>query len=202
MSTFNQHTAAITYRLFGIPMQRRATRRKLVILTYAVLALLCATTLVLVQHDSYTFSYALYAAVAVGIFVFGGQGRYGLIKAFTNKPPMPETPIVDLVRLHLEPMSVGTHDTSAWKNDERELARRDAAHYLAYQPLAVAFVFVLPLAAWAVHPPHWASVAILLNLILSIALVASVLAVTLPSAIILWTEPDIDPQSADMPNFA
>jgi peptidoglycan/LPS O-acetylase OafA/YrhL len=195
-------TAAVTYKLFGIPMQRRATRRKLVVLTYIVLAVLCAATLLLVQYYSYTFSYALYAAVAVGIFVFGGQGPYGLIKAFANKPPRPESPIVDLVRLHLEPMSIGTPDTSAWKNDERELARRDAAHYLAYQPLAIAFLLVLPLAAWAVHPPHWASVAVLLNLILSVALIASVLAVTLPSAIILWTEPDIDTQSVDTLDIA
>jgi len=180
------------YKAFGIPMQRRATRRKLVVLTYIALALICAVTSWSAKTFPAGVSYALYAAVAVGIFVFGGQGRYGLIKPFPNKPPRPEPSTIELVRLHLDPLSAGTPDTSTWKNDERELARRDAAHYRAYQPLTVAFVAILMLASYALHPPHWLPLDAILSLIFVLALFATVLALTLPSAIILWTEPDIE----------
>ena len=57
----------------------------------------------------------------------------GLIKPFPNKPPRPEPVMVDAIRLQLAPMTAGTPDESSWRNDERELSRRDRAHYQAYQ---------------------------------------------------------------------
>jgi len=184
--------SAITLKVFGIPMQRRSTRRKLVVATYIVLSSICAAAAW--SHTIFPagMTYAIWSAIAVGIFIFGGQGRYGLVKPFLNKPPQPEPPMIDLVRLQLEPLSVGTADSSAWKNDERELARRDNAHYVAYQPLAIGWVAVLMLSSWALHAPRFLSHDAILSLIFTIALVACVLALTLPAAIILWTEPDID----------
>ncbi len=184
-------TSARPFRAFGFSMERQRTRRRLVVITYLVLATICGVTVDLTQRYSWAFAYALYAAIAVGIFVFGGQGRYGLIKSFLNKPPRQEPAVVDLVRLQLDPMSIAVDDASSWKNDERELARRDAAHYIAYQPLVIGFFVILLLASWAIRLPPWGSLQVVLHLILTVALVASVLAITLPSAIILWREPDL-----------
>jgi hypothetical protein len=173
-------------------MQRRNMRRRLVVFTYLGLLLICGGALWAARTQPSIYVWAIYAAMAVSILIFGGQGHHGLIKSFVNKPPRSEPPIVDLVRLHLQPESLFAEDTSAWKNDERELSRRDLAHYRAYQPLAIVPMVLLLLSAWALHPYHWMSEAILLQLIFAISLFSTVLVGTLPAAIILWTEPDMD----------
>ena len=134
----------------------------------------------------------LYAGSFVGLYIFGGQGRYGLIKAFANKPPRTEPAAVNLLKLHLDPVSAGTPESSAWMNDERELSRRDLAHYRAYQPITAAMMVILVLAAMTLHPTRWIPIALLQSLLFAVALYTTVLAITLPSAIILWTEPDVD----------
>ncbi len=106
--------------------------------------------------------------------------------------PWPEPPIVDLVRLHLAPEHIPTADSALWKNDERELSRRDRAHYQAFQPLSVVWLVALLLAAWALHPPRFLPLNAILSLLFVLALVASILTITLPAAIILWNEPDME----------
>ena len=78
--------SASSFKAFGIPMQRRRNRRRLVILTYLALAVISNLTAWLVRDAPFAIVFTLYSAVAVGIFVFGGQGRYGLIKPFLNRP--------------------------------------------------------------------------------------------------------------------
>lgn len=186
------------YSVFGVSMERQSTRRKLVVLVYAALAALCATSIVFARTEPLIYSWTLYAMMGVSIFIFGGQGRYGLIKPFPNKPPRPEPLMVDVVRLQLAPMTAGTPDDSSWKNDERELSRRDRAHYQAYSAVGLCLLAMLLLAALGLQTAlgsrhlQWLSVTVLLQMIFGIALAGSVLMVTLPSAIILWTEPDID----------
>jgi len=95
-------------------------------------------------------------------------------------------------------MTAGTPDESSWKNDERELSRRDRAHYRAYQVVAGAFPVVLLLAAFGLKVAQgslqlaWLTTATVLQSIFAVALLETVLAMTLPAAIILWNEPDID----------
>ena len=181
---------ATSYKVLGIPMQRQSARRRLVVVVYAVLAMLCSLN-VWGGHNL-GFWPGLYAGMFVGVFIFGGRGRYGLIKSFVNTSPRPEPPMMDLVRLHLRPETAGTPDPSTWRNDERELSRRDLAHYRAYQPMTIAMTVILVLAAMTLHPTHWIPIPLLQNLLFAVALYATVLAITLPSAIILWTEPDVD----------
>lgn len=180
------------FKVFGIPMQRRIARRRLVVFVYLGLVIVCGFTLWVTRSQPSAYIWPLYAGIAAASFVFGGQGRYGLIKSFVNKPPRPEPPIVDLVKLHLQPEALFAEDISTWKNDERELSRRDLAHYRAYQPLMLVPVVLLMLSSWAQRPPHWVSAAILLQLIFAVSMFSTVLVVTLPSAIILWTEPDME----------
>ena len=181
---------ATTYTLLGLPMQRQSSRRKLVVVTYSALAVLCSLNLW--GAHNLGFWPGLYAGSFVGLYIFGGQGRYGLVKAFANKPPRPAPPIVNLMKLHLQPDSAGTPDASTWRNDERELSRRDLAHYRAYQPITIALTAILVLSAMTLHPTRWIPIPLLQNLLFAVALFTTVLALTLPSAIILWTEPDID----------
>ena len=186
------NASAIPYRTFGIPMQRRSARRRLVVVTYLALTTICGLTFwFTAQGTSWNFTWMIYATMAVGIFIFGGQGRYGLVKSFYSKPPRPEPPVIAQLRLQISPLSVGTPDESSWKNDERELSLRDRAHYTAYQPLCFGFMIVLLLGAWALHPPRWASQQVILQGLLLVGIVGAVLSLTLPSAIILWNEPDM-----------
>jgi hypothetical protein len=186
------------YSVFGVSMERQSTRRKLVVLVYAALAVLCAGSIVFARTEPLVYSWTLYATMGVSIFIFGGQGRYGLIKPFPNKPPRPEPVMVDVVRLQLAPMTAGTPDDASWKNDERELSRRDRAHYQAYSTVGFCLLAILLLAALGLQTAlgsshlQWLSVTVVLQLIFGSALAGSVLMVTLPSAIILWTEPNID----------
>ena len=174
-------------------------RRRLVVLVYAALAVLCAASIIFARAEPLVYSWTLYATMGVSIFIFGGQGRYGLIKPFPNKPPRPEPVMVDVVRLQLAPMTAGTPDDTSWRNDERELSRRDRAHYQAYSAVGLCLLAILLLAALELQMLlgsrhlQWLSVTVMLQMIFGIALAGSVLMVTLPSAIILWTEPDIGP---------
>lgn len=189
------------YRTLGIPMQKRSARRKLVMAAYAVLLLLCGSTFVM--HLLYgsnallPFSVVINGSIVVGIFLFGGLrgfgGRWGLIKPFANRPPCPEPPMVTLVRLQLSPESLLQANESDWRNDEREIARRDRAHDQAFQAVGIGVMLTLLLAFCAFDPrQQLISEKVLRNVLVLVALMTSVLVLTLPSAIILWNEPDMD----------
>jgi cation transporter-like permease len=188
----------VSYKILGIPMQRQSTRRKMVVMVYALLLAFCIAGIVFARTEPQFYRGPLYAALAVAALVFGGSGKWGLIKPFPNKPPWREPVIVDVVRSQLKPMALTIPDQSGWTNDERELARRDRAHYLAYQAVTIVLVLVLPVAAFGLraaiglHHPDWLTVTLALHVIYALALVGSVMAVTLPAAIILWNEPDMD----------
>jgi len=191
----------MSYKVLGIPMQRQRARRRLVVAVYAVLAMLCGSTFI--AHFVFgvdallPYDVAIFGSMAVGGFVFGGNGwfggRWGLIKPFANQPPRSEAPMVTMVKLQLDPESLFVSNESRWKNDERELDRRDRAHYQAYQAVGVGVAVMMLLTFWAVMPKQRVvSADALQNLLFVAALVTMVLVVTLPSAIILWTEPDVD----------
>jgi hypothetical protein len=189
---------AATYKVLGIPMQQQSARRKLVVVVYAVLGAVCVASMVFAQTEPFLYSWAIYATMIVAFFVFGGSGRYGLIKPFPNKPPRQEPTMVDVIRLQLAPMTAGTPEESSWKNDERELSRRNLAHYQAFQVIGIAVMVILVVATFGVRSAmglrhaEWLTVTLALNAIYVMALIGSMLVVTLPAAIILWTEPDID----------
>ena len=71
--------------------------------------------------------------------------------------------------------------------DERDLALRNAAHYQAFRA-AMVYGFVL----WASIPLYWRlSGPSVVLLVLLIAMPLLTILLTLPQAIILWTEPDV-----------
>jgi hypothetical protein len=78
--------------------------------------------------------------------------------------------------------------------DEHDIATRDRAHYLAYSALrwpAIAAAIFGPLFLLDTTPAQVG------HLLLIVSVPVAVLFFSLPQAIILWTEPDLDPDSVD-----
>lgn len=100
-------------------------------------------------------------------------------------------------------------DPRAIHNDERELNQRDHAHYRAYRALSVivALAFLLEFDE-AGKLPLLRTIGIsyhaVQSAIFALLQIGYLLAFTLPAAIILWTEPDLEPQSpsAEIPSGA
>lgn len=181
-------------KVFGIRIDTQRRRRGLVIGCYGLLLAFVALALLV----PVTISYAMYAVLAVNIFALGGYAgpkSPGLVKAFANKPPRDESVRSELIRINLD-RATGLPLTSAadeefWRNDERELARRDAVHYQAYQVIVMLLLLLSLLAMWSVHRPRFMPEQVLPMLLFGAALLSSVVALTLPQAILLWTEPDL-----------
>lgn len=178
-----------------IDMARRTRRRALVIMIYAALALLIACTWRWTGATSATTACVFYGAMAVCYLFLGGVYRTGLVKPFKYKPPLNRDTAPSLLALKLNlyrPVLDIARDEA--RNDEREVRQRDHAHYVAYQVLA--FVVMIPMlfgslriARPGLFPLGGISTG---QFYYGLSLVAVVLFLTLPQAILLWTEPNMD----------
>jgi hypothetical protein len=88
-------------------------------------------------------------------------------------------------------------DADEIRNDERDLNRRNYAHYLAYRILGVLFgvAFLIDfMSSSRTHTLAWTgfSVPTAHHMIRAILQAGYVLTLTLPAAILLWTEPDME----------
>ena len=162
--------------LLGFSMASRHNRRLLVAITYVTLLLLILTLSVLrFRSEAMHILFWLLIAIAlVSRGVFGSMVKQTLLIRRWD----------ETIGLGLAPLRNRDED----EPDERELAVRNAAYYVAYRVLALyCFIFV----------PYLISVPFLLNgaiaaLVLPmIAMPLLVLALTLPQAVVLWTEPDV-----------
>ncbi len=182
--------------VFGYNMERQSARRRLVVAVYAFLFLLLIAGWLL-DHLRTTGYYVYFAGYLVSYLVLGGYGSSGLIKPFTGKPPRTQPLPSSLIELELRYSgALGHPDPEEYRNDERELARRDRVHYQAYQGIIVLLAVIWLIATWEQHPPHFLPAGLLPILLYLIVLPAILLAITLPQAILLWTEPDLDPDPA------
>ncbi len=183
--------------VFGLNMASQTARRRLVVAAYTVLVLLILAGWLLDRLRT-TGIYIYFAAWLISYFVLGGYGPSGLIKPFNGRAPRARPVPSSLVELQLRATGVLENlNPEEYHNDERELERRDRVHYQAYQGMCVLLALIWVLAMWELHPPHLLPtglVPILLNLV---ALPSVLLAVTLPQAILLWTDPDLEPEPED-----
>jgi hypothetical protein len=182
--------------LFGkrINMARQARRRALVAAIFAGFAVLMGV-LWPTTHLRGTGAYAIWAAIAVCRLFLGGITPRGLVKPFNGKPPCPQVQPSPLVSLRLQIFPPVLEDEEAeFRNDERELNQRDRAHYLAYQGAGAAVAAILTVALIRATKPTWfAWLAVNPNeLYFGLLLALAVLMMTLPQAILLWTEPDME----------
>jgi hypothetical protein len=149
--------------IFGMDMARRVSRRSLVAATYLGLALVCVVTWTTWGTEAPALTLVLTSCLVVNAIIFGGYARGGLIKPFATCTP------------------AGT--PTRWHQDERELGRRDRMHFYAYR-----IVVVLALLAFALgrRPFEHSQISHVL------LLATVVLGLTLPQALLLWNEPDVD----------
>jgi hypothetical protein len=180
-----------------ISMARQTRRRTLVVAIYAAFALLMAVLWFTTQWRG-TGAWVLWAAMFACRFFLGGYYTGGLVKPFNGKGPRePQLP-PPLLALKLrvyQPVPAG--EDSAYRNDERELHQRDHAHYLAFQAVGVAVCVPMLIASmrlirpslmsWIPMPPD--------AMYYGLSLVTIILFLTLPQAILLWTEPDMEEQN-------
>jgi hypothetical protein len=150
----------------GMNMARRGNRRWLVAVTYlSLIALWAALIGTQGEHgEALAFTVLLLtASLFVNGIVFGGYGRWGLIKPFSTRTPF--------------------GSPTAWHNDERELRRRDRMHFYAYRIVVALMLLAYYLGRDPFQHPQISN---------ALMLGAVVLGLTLPQALLLWIEPDME----------
>ncbi len=181
-----------------VNMARRSRRRVLVAAIYGGLAVLIAL-LWWGTHWRGTGVYVFWAAMLACRFFLGGYYRGGLVKPFQYRRPvnaaMPPTLLALKLRVYQPVLEA---DEDGFRNDERELNQRDRAHYMAYQAIGMAGVLeafgasmrigIPRLQAWMTMPAD--------QMYYGFSLVTLTLFLTLPQAILLWTEPDMEAEAA------
>jgi hypothetical protein len=179
-----------------VDMASRLNRRTLVVLIYVALAL-AMVGLWFVDRWRVTGVYMIFATILINRTLLGGYNFGGLIKPFSGKAPRqridpPPFLVLGLRMYRLEP------EESEYRNDERESQQRDHAHFSAYQGLTLGLVCIWMLADWQANAPRllgwllgWlpgGPAIYLYGLTLAVVVVSQ----TLPQAILLWTEPDME----------
>ena len=180
-----------------IDMAARRRRRLLLVVIYAALAALISV-LWYFTHWRGTGAYVFWAIMLACRLFFGGYYPSGLVKPFNGKvpheQPMPSSLLI--LKLHMY-QPVLASDEPNYRNDERELQQRDRAHYLAYQAIGCAVVLQAFFVSMRIAIPrlqNWAPMAAD-QLYYGLCLVTITLFLTLPQAILLWSEPDMDTES-------
>lgn len=182
-----------------VDMGRRSRRRVLVAGIYLALAAVIAILWLWTGWRG-TGVWVFWAAMLACRFFLGGYYRGGLVKPFVYRKPVNAEMPPPLLALKLrvyEPVLQADED--GFRNDERELVQRDRSHYQAYQAIGVlvaveAFVASIrllspKLVAWMAVPPD--------QMYYGFALIILALFFTLPQAILLWTEPDMEGHGAE-----
>ena len=165
----------------GFSMVRRNSRRRLVAVTYEILLALLAATVVypslrrLIGGRSMGPIWFLFAVCFVlSQYIFGKLAKDMVL---------PQLRGGEMTSLGLTPQP-GRSEADL---DERELAVRNAAYVTAYRAVAVYSVI-----AWmALIYSFELSRSIALSLMLWLFIPLLTLILTLPPAVILWTEPDV-----------
>jgi hypothetical protein len=179
-----------------IDMAARVRRRVLVVVIYAAIAGAMAATWRM-DHWHTTGSYIIYAALFACYLFLGGVNSYGgLVKPFHNKRSRTYDGSQPFLLLKLRtylPISI-SGDGSDYLNDERELYQRGYAHYRAYQVIGIAVVLLLTLSGFRMQDAEWFRWIPMTpdTLYYGLLLIVAILVLTLPQAILLWTEPDME----------
>jgi uncharacterized membrane protein YkgB len=177
-----------------VDMSRRTRRRGLVAGVYLALAVLIA---VLWWRTGWhgTGVWLIWAVMLACRFFLGGHYRGGLIKPFVYRKPMNAEAPPSLLALKLRVYQpVLQADDDGFRNDERELNQRDRAHYLAYQTIGMMLMIELLVASMRMLNPRlqaWMGMPAD-RMYYGVTLVTLTLFLTLPQAILLWTEPDME----------
>jgi len=184
--------ARLTVFGFRLDVRSRLRRRVLVIVVYLALAAMLSASLRWAPWTLGNVGFFLVIAL-VNWMVFGGLTTRGLVPPFSPdirplwvKDDQPPESRIDRWFWRRSPARKDL------QTDERDDRRRDRAHYLAYR-----FVTWLTMVVWflfvTVHAgPVFGTKGLPFDFALLVALAVAMLAQTLPQAILLWTEPDME----------
>ena len=178
----------------GFSMLQRSSRRRLVAVVYATLLALVVIISAVWPHAPRV---SKGRAMAVMAWAWGPLLAYTVVTWFIFGKLAKDTvlPILHPIRGG-EITSLGLAQESSRQQDdldEREVAVRNAAYFTAYRAVAVYSYLVWMAVSWSCWLGD--SAAFLLIQWLVMLLVAMVL--TLPPAVVLWTEPDV-PEDAQV----
>jgi hypothetical protein len=137
--------------------------------------------------------YLVFATFAVNRLFLGGYNFGGLIKPFSGKPPhrLDDPPPFLLLALRVYHPQQARNE---YRSDERELEQRDRAHYKAYKALVSFLAILWLISGWSTFAPRlfaWLPISPAV-VVYGMVLAAVVAALTLPQAILLWTEPNME----------
>jgi len=166
-----------TPAILGFSMVSRSNRRLLVATTYAVFLMLVAALIVILPSGRQYYAVGMCLALAYNVVSRSIFGR--LVKDTV----LPEFRGGEMTGLDLAPR----HRHSEDNPDEREVAVRNAAYFEAFRALAM-----YSFAIWLASPLFFSltgSTAVRVLLLLTMPLL--VMALTLPQAVVLWSEPDV-----------
>jgi hypothetical protein len=176
-----------------VDMARQARRRWLAVAIYVALALLIAG-LWYFTHWRGSLVFIVWALLLACRLFLGGYYRGGLVKPFSEPHPRAPQMPSPLLAIGLRVYNSLPEDDRAFLNDEREVHQRDRAHYVAYQAIGVAVMVQAFLASIRVHHlslQAWMGIAAD-EFYCGLAVVTLTMFLTLPQAILLWTEPDME----------
>ena len=170
----------------GFPLAPLRNRRMLVVAFYAVSL---GLTLLAILYPR-LFTTVLFTQTATLGGVLGGIRSGGPVKVFHEKPADPNRPIPDGSGIQQLNLAGRPRFNLLTPLDERDRTERDHAHYVAFRILYLVLAG-LTLAFWIANE---------LNLRAAIYAAAPmlcwtilILASTLPQSVILWTEPEPQP---------
>ena len=175
-----------------LDMAPRTNRQALVVLIYVGLAALM-TGLWFIDRWHASGYWMIFASLFVSRIFLGGQTTGGLIKPFSGKGPRSSPRAPSLLALGLR-LYDPRPEERVYENDERELRQRDRVHYWAYQALVVALLGIWLLTSLKINAPRLAGLLHVSagRLLYGLVLATIIVSVTLPQAILLWTEPDME----------
>lgn len=162
-----------TPAVLGFSMAPRKSRRFLVAVTYAVMLALVAAIAAILPPRMFWLCILPFAYNVISRAVFGK-----LVK---------DTVLPEIHGGELTSLGLKSRRQRREEPDEREVAVRNSAYFKAYRVLAV-----YSIALWVAWPFCFslaASAAIRALLMLIVPILA--MALTLPQAIVLWSEPDV-----------
>ena len=178
-----------------VDMAPRTNRRVLVAILYASLAAAMAGCWFADRWHT-SAAYLILLTIPFNRLFLGGFYFGGLIKPFSGKPPRRNTAPPPYLLLALR-VYKSEPEENEYRNDERELAQRNSAFYTAYAPITVFIALLWLLMNFRDHIPRLlARFSVPIDsLLYGLATAAAITAVTLPQAILLWTEPDMEEEA-------
>jgi len=186
--------------IFGshINLARRSRRRWLVLLLLLFTVVLVAVSW---KFDRWrgTGGFLCFLTVVMNRYLLGGLQAGGLVKPF-SKSYRP-------IWLSSDPPPQSRIDRWFWsrapsakdiESDEREDFERDRAHRISYRVLWILMGIVCFLIYLTREGTPFGGAQFSIDWALGVALVGVMLSATLPQAILLWTEPDMEDENCEV----